>query len=229
MQQYRYNINHIHPVTDTLLQIFVSPESESIHYLAGQYVDIYCEGEGRPFSIANAALGSSELEFHIRHTPDNDFANNLVKAIRRDGFLDISEGCGHCTLQNGSEGPIILVAGGTGIAPMKALIEDLLSQECMRRVELYWGVREAKDLYLHESLLAWGNSIQLLEYYPIIEMPASDWGGLKGVPYEYIEQLHKHFEDYEAYVAGPEPFVHEVLRVMLAKGLFRVNFYSDMI
>lgn len=226
-----YRIRQVNPLSDSLVQIFAYPESDAdkIVYQAGQYVDILVGGEARPFSIANAPHGASELEFHIRHTEDNAFANALLDKLRRSGELLLGDLSGHMLLNKETDSPILMLAGGTGIAPMKAMLESLFIDSKPRRVELYWGVKCFSDLYLHERLTEWAAHIPSFSYYPILEMGFDGWTGIIGTPVGVIEAQKKDYSAYEVYAAGPFDMVQNLYKILQEQGLSDDKLFSDML
>ena len=124
------------------------PRGEQLHFLAGQYVDVLLrDGRRRAFSIASAPSQPDELELHIRLVPGGSFSSHVFGPLRERSLLRINGPLGSFYLRRNQGRPIILVAGGTGFAPVKSMLEDAMARGLTAPVHLYWGVRARRDLY----------------------------------------------------------------------------------
>ena len=137
-------INHLnHDVIQIILKI---PGAQSLQYLAGQYLDLeHSDFEPRAFSIANAPVNSNIIELHVRLVEDGKFTNFIFNSLAEKSILRIEGPKGDFFLREESDRPIIMIAGGTGFGPIKAIIEHLIAINSERVVYLYWGVRDEED------------------------------------------------------------------------------------
>lgn len=218
----------IKPLTDKILQILLQLD-ELLHYVAGQYLEIITrDGQHMPFSIANAPLGVCQLELHIRHTPDNVYTNNLLAEIKQYGTIQIAAPMGNCTYQSlKSQLPVILLAGGSGFAPIKAIIEQLFTQGTAITMHLYWGAKTASDLYLDEIPQTWAKHVASFQYTPVLSQPQSSWSGRKGLVHQAILKDYVDLTAYQVLAAGPFDMVFTARAAFLARGLVMENMYSD--
>ena len=155
----------IAPLTDSIMQLILVPD-EYIDYQAGQYLHILLGNEALSYSIANAPLGSHHYELHIRHSRDNPYNHSLFAHIKEYGTVSLRLPFGACSIdQLDKQRPIIFIAGGTGFAPVNAMIEQLLASDDPRPFELFWGARSLSDLYLDEKVGNWQAHVSRFKYY----------------------------------------------------------------
>lgn len=224
-KEYNCQIQSIQPLTDSVLQVMVALE-EPFDYEAGQYIEIVTDDAYKmPYSIANAPLGANALELHIGHAKDNPYSLKLLEMIRRKKqvtFIGPHGDCGvHCLL---ADKPIILVAGGTGFAPVKAIIEQLLADSDERALHVFWGAKSLSDLYAEDRLSYWAQHIDHFSYTPLVTSRGDDKRRLsKLIIDSYKESLSKH----QLILAGPFDMVFDLRDAFLAKGLPQEQMFSD--
>lgn len=116
------------------------PSSEKLAFLAGQYIDIHTKtGKKRSFSIANAPHEAGALELHIRHVPGGEFSEYVWNTMKPLEIMRFTGPLGSFFLQEDSDKPILLIATGTGFAPIKGMLEHAFKQGIDREIVLYWG------------------------------------------------------------------------------------------
>lgn len=210
------------PLTNTILQVKLEPYTY-IHYEAGQYLQIHTDNGPISYSIANAPLGAHFYELHIRHSQDNQTTVDLLSLMKRKGCLELELPLGECTLSHlQADKPIIFVAAGTGFAPIKAMIEELLAQGGNRPFELYWGARTQSDLYLDEHVLNWQNHVGHFRYYSLIS------GEHKLNLMDALKQRHiNDICDYQFVMNGPFEMVYALRDALMGVGVARSAMYSD--
>ena len=163
------------PAPDVAIVRLKLPASERLQYLAGQYIDLLLkDGRRRSFSMANPPHDDALLELHIRHVPGGYFSDQLFNDFKGREILRFEGPLGTFFLREESDKPIILVAGGTGFAPIKAVIEHALHHriEERRPMVLYWGVRAKRDLYLPELPGRWQQQSGGFTFIPVLSEPA---------------------------------------------------------
>ncbi|HZZ12186.1 MAG TPA: CDP-6-deoxy-delta-3,4-glucoseen reductase, partial [Paraburkholderia sp.] len=127
------------------------PATERLQYLAGQYLEfILKDGKRRSYSMANAPHAEGPIELHIRHMPGGAFTDHVFNTMKERDILRFEAPLGTFFLREDSEKPIVLLASGTGFAPLKAIVEHAVFKKLNRPMTLYWGARRKKDLYLLE-------------------------------------------------------------------------------
>ena len=213
-----------------VVQIFLKPPaSERLQFLAGQYIDILLkDGRRRSFSLANAPHDDDLLELHIRHVEDGDFTGFVCDELQEKSILRIEGPLGHFYLREESIRPLIFVAGGTGFAPIKGIIEHALSEGLQQPMYLYWGVRDGKDLYLGELPRKWATEHPNFHFVPVYSQPSHGLEGRTGYVHQAVaEDFSPGLDHYEVYASGPPVMVHACFDAFLALGLPADHYYSD--
>lgn len=219
------NINHLnHDVVQIILKM---AKSNSLEYLAGQYIDIkHSDFKPRSFSIANAATNSGLIELHIRLVKNGVFTNFLLHTLKEKSILRIEGPKGNFYLRDNSASPIIFVAGGTGFGPIKALIEDIIIKKIPRKIYLYWGVRDERDIY-SDIPKKWAENFDNINYIPVLSEANSSWKGAKGFVHQQVATDFNNLSAYEVYTCGPPIMIESATNAFLELGLKKENFFSD--
>ena len=215
-------IDSITPLTDSVLQLYLVPDSY-IDYQAGQYLQILFQGEALSYSIANAPLGSHKYELHIRHSLSNPLNQALLAEIKNKGCLKLKLPLGHCRLTDLSkESALIFIAGGTGFAPIKAMIEQLLRDTDPRNFELYWLARSQSDLYLDAMVEAWQSHVKTFRYFSLLS------GNTQDKLITLLSARHqKDFTGKQIVISGPFDMVYRLRDNLTALGVSDKAIFSD--
>ena len=195
-------LEKIHDVAVLSLKI---PVTERLQFLAGQYIDILMkEGKHRSFSLANAPYADGLLELHIRHMPGGTFSDHVFNTLKEKDLLRFRGPLGSFFLREDGDTPMLFIASGTGFAPVKAMIEQLLHSGCSRKMVLYWGARTRDDLYLNALPEGWQAAHPQFSYVPVLSEPlASDnWTGRTGLVHEAVLADHADLADWQVYACG---------------------------
>jgi CDP-4-dehydro-6-deoxyglucose reductase len=212
---------------DVIKLVLKTPEATPLKYFAGQYIDIiHPDFSPKSFSIANAPQENSLIELHIRLIENGAFTQFVFNKLEENSLLKIKGPKGSFYLRETSERPIILLAGGTGLGPVKALVEQLIQSKSTREVKIYWGVRTEKDLYstLPEQ---WSKEHANFKFTPVLSDPDSNWQGETGFVHETVLKHIEDFANYEVYACGPPVMVKSAGESFTKKGLLETNFFSD--
>ena len=206
------------------------PASERLQFLAGQYIEfILKDGKRRAFSIANAQHDAEFIELHIRVIPGGVFSAYVADELQEKAILRLEAPFGNFFLREDSNKPIIFVAGGTGFAPIKGIIEHMLHNNIQRDIILYRGARVAADLYMHDLCEKWAEFTPRLTYIPVLSEPVAgdNWAGRTGLVHQAVLDDIKDLSAYQAYVCGA-PIMCEVAHTsFVAQGLDANEFFSD--
>ena len=213
-----------HDVIQIILKI---PGAQSLQYLAGQYIDLeHSDFEPRAFSIANAPVNSNLIELHVRLVKDGLFTNFIFSTLSEKTILRIEGPKGDFFLREESDKPVVLIAGGTGFGPIKAIVEHLLAIGSQREVHIYWGVRAEEDIYSHLPS-EWADKFENIRFVPVLSEANGPWQGERGFVHETVMQNFADLSDYEVYACGPPVMVRAVATGCLENGLSKKSFYSD--
>lgn len=219
-------------LADDVVRLYLKlPDGERMQFLAGQYVDILLkDGRRRSFSIANAPHDDAYIELHIRHVDGGDFTGYVCDDLQEKDILRIDGPHGNFFLREENHRPMIFVAGGTGFAPIKGIIEHILAENLDLPMHLYWGVRDQKDLYLASLAERWVKHIPNFHFVPVFSQPTGDLpkDKRKGYVHEAIlEDFPEGFANFDVYASGPPVMVNAVFDAFSQHGLSEENYFSD--
>ena len=224
---------------DVMLLKLQLPANDSFSYHAGQYVEfILRDGARRSYSMANAphtppvgeAESASALELHIRHMPGGKFTDHVFNALKEKEILRIEGPYGSFYLREDSSKPIVLLASGTGFAPIKAVLEHMQRQGITRATTLYWGARRPADLYMDQWVRTKLTEMPHLRYVPVVSdaLPEDAWNGRAGFVHQAVLQDLPDLSAYQVYACGA-PIVVDSARAAYTgqAGLPDDEFYAD--
>lgn len=204
------------------------PASERLQFLAGQYIDILLkDGKRRSFSLANAPHDDGLLELHIRHVPGGLFTEQVFSTLKVRDILRINGPHGSFHLREESARPLLLVAGGTGFAPIKALVEHLLYESVVRPITIYWGARDAAGLYLAELPVTWASSQANIVYVPVLSEPEPAWSGRSGLVHAAVLADFPDLSGHDVYICGAPAMIDAARRDFTSAGLPEAQFFAD--
>lgn len=206
------------------------PQNQRLRYLAGQYIDILLSGgKRRSYSLANSPDNDDLLQLHIRRVDGGLFTTHVFTAMKEKELLRLRGPMGTFFLRPENNEPVILVAGGTGFAPMQAILEQQLASAAARPIRLYWGVRSRRDLYRHELCQQWAQQHVNFTYVPVLSEPEADddWSGQSGWVHDAVLRDHTDLSGFQVYAAGPPVMIKATKKSFLAAGLRQDRLYSD--
>ena len=214
-----------HDVMRLMLKL---PETDRLQFLAGQYIDFLLEdGRHRSFSLANAPHVDEALELHIRHIDNGSFTGEVFDKMKVNDIMRIEGPYGQFFLREESERPIIFMAGGTGFAPVKGIIEHALAAGIKRPMHLYWGAQTTEDLYMHDLAQSWANEYSHISYIPVLSKSNAGESFRVGYVHEAILADFPDLGAYEVYASGPPAMVYAGRDVFPAQGLDLEHYFSD--
>ena len=216
---------------DVMLLKLQLPANDTFQYHAGQYVEFLLrDGARRSYSMANAPNNGPQVELHIRHMPGGKFTDHVFGAMKEKEILRIEGPYGSFFLREDSDKPIVLLASGTGFAPIKAVIEHMQAKGITREAVLYWGGRRPADLYLNDWVLEQIASMPNLRYVPVISdaLPEDAWTGRTGFVHKAVMQDFPDLSGHQVYACGA-PIVVDSAKADFTRvcGLPEDEFYAD--
>jgi CDP-4-dehydro-6-deoxyglucose reductase, E3 len=222
------------PCADVAVLKLQLPANQNLQYRAGQYVEfILRDGARRSYSMANAPhlLGTPPaIELHIRHMPGGKFTDHVFGAMKEKDILRVEGPFGSFFLREASDKPLVLLASGTGFAPIKALIEHMEFKGITRPAVLYWGCRSKADLYLHEWAEAAAARLPQLHYVPVLSEPKPEdgWTGRTGFVHQAVMADLPDLSGHQVYACGAPVMVESAERDFTAHcGLPGDEFFAD--
>ena len=195
------------PAVDVAMLRLQLPANQRFQYHAGQYVEFILQGGARrSYSMANAPsrLGSPPaIELHIRHLPGGLFTDQVFSTLKEKDILRMEGPFGSFLLRESAK-PMILLASGTGLAPIKALVEQMQDEAIQRSAVLYWGCRGPQDLYLHDWALQAAAEMPNLRYVPVLSEPPADgrWSGRTGLVHQAVMADLPDLSGHQVYACG---------------------------
>ena len=209
------------------------PPNEPVIFRAGQYLDLDCgNGVRRSYSMANAptAEGVRQLELHVRHLPGGVFTDRVFGSLKVREMLKIELPLGTFYLREDSDKPMVMLASGTGFAPIKSIVEHSLNKGLRRPIVLYWGGRRRADLYMADKAAAWAAEHAHISFVPVLSDATPDcaWAGRTGFVHRAVMQDFPDLSAHQVYACGAPVVVdsarHEFTEVC---GLPADEFHAD--
>jgi NAD(P)H-flavin reductase/ferredoxin/quinol-cytochrome oxidoreductase complex cytochrome b subunit len=215
-------IEALERLTEDLIRLAVSlPDDERITFVAGQYINIVlADGQRRAYSFANAPHDNERIELHVRRVPGGRFTGHVFAGMKVGDTLHFEGPLGKFALHE-SEWPILFVAGATGFAPVKSIVEDAFHRGLRRPMWLYWGVRRRRDLYMADLAERWQREHDNFHFVPVLSHaePADAWGGRRGLVHEAMLADFPDMSGFEVYVCGSVKMVEAAVPAFIEHGL----------
>jgi CDP-4-dehydro-6-deoxyglucose reductase len=203
------------------------PEIDGFSYLPGQHVSILMDdGRPRSFSMASAPAGS-RFDLHIRRIPGGAFTDGRLPTLREGAELDVELPHGAFFLRKQDFRPLLMVATGTGLAPIKSILESLMDDPDCPPSFLYWGGREPAGLYLHEEIAGWGGRLPEFEYRPVLSRPGAGWEGRQGYVQDAVVADIEDLSEYAIYLCGSPTMVASAKSAFIERGASLNHIYTD--
>ncbi|MDR0735499.1 MAG: CDP-6-deoxy-delta-3,4-glucoseen reductase [Zoogloeaceae bacterium] len=214
---------------DVMILSLRLPASERFPFRAGQYIDILLpEGQRRSYSIANAPEREDMLELHIRRVPGGRFTGQVFEQMKVKDILRFEGPHGGFFLREESDKPVILIASGTGFAPIKAIVEHTLAQNIVRPMRIYWGCRARADLYLPDLPAAWAAEYPHIRFVPVLSAADADWRGRTGFVHQAVMADYPDLSQHEVYACGNPAMIDGARRELAARcRLPETAFFAD--
>ncbi|MFT3847973.1 MAG: CDP-6-deoxy-delta-3,4-glucoseen reductase [Propionivibrio sp.] len=216
---------------DVMIVELKLPATERLQFLPGQYIEILPkERRRRAFSLANTPHDDACLQLHIRHVPGGFYTEHVFSTMRERDILRINGPHGSFYLREDSNKPIVLVAGGTGFAPIKAIVEHAIAEQLSRPMTIYWGGRAKADLYLRPLAESWVREHAHIHFVPVLSDAAQsdEWAGRNGLVHVAAMQDWPDLSGHQVYVCGSPAMVAAARRDFVGKCRLPENeFFAD--
>ena len=205
------------------------PPVERLRFIAGQHLDVLLpDGRRRAYSLANAPHDDALLELHVRLVPHGAFSERVFGALEQRALLRVQGPLGAFHLREGSPRPIVMVAGGTGFAPLKSMVEHAHAVGLAQPIHLYWGARATRDLYLPHLPRRWCDAHPGFRHTPVLSEPDAGWGGRVGWVHEaVVADLGAGLAGHEVYMAGPPAMCRAARDAFAGLGLPEAQLHYD--
>jgi len=208
------------------------PAAQRLQFLAGQYVDILLsDGKRRAFSIASSPQMEDEIELHIRHVEGGGFTGWVFDELKVRDILRIEGPLGNFFIRHDTtDRPMILMGGGTGFAPLKSMLEDLLAHHDQRPLHLFWGVRNRAELYMFEQARQWAEQNEHIRFSTALaERDANDEdpGNFHGFVHQAVLKEYGNLAGYDIYMSGPPAMIDAGRTAFLENGAEKRRIFFD--
>lgn len=233
VQQLTTQVIKLVRLCDNVMDVHLrTPRSNTLWFLAGQHVRLGMKGvESRNKSIASCPCNGMVLQFHVRNTPGDPFAEHVFNKLKVRDSVDVEGPFGDFVLDEESTRPIIFVAFETGFAPIKSLIEHAISLEMNQPMRLYWVAREAQDHYLANYCRAWHDALDDFDFIEITgdaaaeERTSAEQAVLVGATRLLAD--HPDLSGFDVYINGPDTMFAGMCSALLTNGLPPERLFVD--
>lgn len=217
------------PIPDVAVIRLRLPIGQRAIFAAGQYLRALMPGgDSRNYSMANAPHRNDEIELHIRQVPGGIFSQRILPNLVKGSSLEVELPYGEFRLSENDAVPAILLATGTGFAPIKSMIEHNLRSASKRRLHLYWGANVERDLYMQDLPRSWAEKHDWFTFTPVVSMPSREWTGRAGFVHSAVQQDYPDMSELEVYACGAPLMIEAARRDFCASSKLRQSaFFSD--
>lgn len=217
VELHQMNIAKTQQLSARILRLWLEPQQPFSHQ-AGDYIMLGLDAQQRkPFSIANAPTEDGLIELHVRNQDDSEWMQQLF-ALPVGAQLWVEDAKPQYRLQAETE-LNLFIAGGTGIAPMQALLQARIQQGIQQPTYLYWGTHSIEECYINAELQALSAAHPQLHYISVISEPSADWNGPSGLVHEYALSQHSDVSNASVYLCGCWPMVQQAKQDFIQAGL----------
>ncbi|WP_413926029.1 2Fe-2S iron-sulfur cluster-binding protein, partial [Candidatus Accumulibacter phosphatis] len=229
-QEYTARVVKMDKLTHDVMRVLLRlPDGQQIRFKAGQYVNIILDdGQRRAFSFANPPHEDEFVELQIRLMPGGRFTTHVFEQMKEGDEVRFEGPIGDFSLRE-SDRPIVFVAGATGFAPVKSMVEDAFKRGLKREIHLYWGVKGLKDLYLPELPTRWAREHANFHFIPVLSeaTPEDQWSGRTGLVHEAILEDFPELKQHEIYACGSVKMVEAIFPFLKQHGAEDGACFSD--
>ncbi len=217
------------PTPDVTMLHLRYPPQDRVRFRAGQYLQVLLEdGTRRNYSMAGPPQETDGTMLHVRRIDGGRFSEGMLAGLIPGSRLTVELPYGEFTLRDEDTRPAILLASGTGMAPVTSIVEDLIRRGIDRPLDVYWGVRREADLYLGTLPESWRARMPRVRYVPVLSRPDPGWAGRTGRVREAVLADHRDLSGHVVYACGNAAMVASVREVLIAeRGLDEQAFHAD--
>ena len=231
VRQYVARVTRLEPLATDVMRVGLAlDDGGALRFHAGQYINILLpDGEKRSFSFATAPHAAAEIELHVRLVPGGRFTPRVFEGMKVGDTLRFEGPLGAFTLREDSAKPILFVAGSTGFAPVKSMLEHVFQTGLARRAVLYWGVRSRRDLYLGDLAESWARKHANFRFVPVLSepLPEDGWTGRTGLVHEAILADYPDLSGHQVYACGSVRMVEAAHPAFVEHGIASDDCFSD--
>jgi CDP-4-dehydro-6-deoxyglucose reductase, E3 len=203
------------------------PDAEAFSYRPGQHMNIHLDdATHRSFSMASAPDGNC-VDFHVRRIPNGRFTQGHLGQLQPGDMLDVEIPLGTFRYHDEDYRSLVMVATGTGLSPIKCILESLMDDPDCPPVWLYWGARTEADLYLHDEIAKWGERLYEFQYVPVLSRAGASWQGRRGHVQQAVVADHPDMSEHSVYLCGSPLMINDAKRAFIERGASVDHIYVD--
>ena len=229
-QEFSATVVSMERLAPEVMRLLLQPPADlKLDFIAGQYLNVILEdGERRAFSFANPPMQRPLIDLHVRRIPGGRFTGHVFDGMQVGDTLRLEGPLGRFTLREG-ERPIVFLAGATGFAPVKSIIEDAFARGITRPMRLYLGVRQVSDLYMRDLAETWQCEHANFRFIPVLSdgAPGDGWEGRRGLVHQAVLEDFPDMRGQELYACGSTMMVQTAVPAFLSHGLEEGACFSD--
>ena len=219
-------VNNIEFVAEDVVIVKLRlPPKGSMKFLAGQYFDLIIGGTRRSYSAASSSSNTQEIEMHIRKVQNGEMSSKIFNDLKLESLVRLDGPQGSFFVRESAR-PIIFLAGGTGFAPVKAMVESLIESNDTREIKIFWGASTHSGFY-SQMPFKWASERGNIEYIPVLSGVDSSWSGEEGLVHKAVLKLVDNLLDYDVYACGSQVMIDAASNDFQKKGHDPKYFYSD--
>jgi len=205
----------------------VLPDVDAFVFRPGQHMNVLLEdGTHRSFSMATPPSGNA-IDFHIRRIPGGQFTGATLDALQPGDLLEVELPHGTFRFHEEDYRELLMVATGTGFAPIKCILEALLDDPDCPPVALYWGMRTPADLYLEDEIRAWSERLYEFRYVPVLSRADASWTGRRGHVQQAVLEDFPDLSQHAIYLCGSPAMIHDAKQAFLTRNASIDYMYVD--
>lgn len=230
METFHASVAQMERLSPDVMRVMLQlPAGQRLLFAAGQYINILLDdGQRRAFSFANRPGASDQIELHVRLVPGGRWTTHVFDGMKPGDNVRFEGPLGQFTLRE-SQHPILFIAGATGFAPIKSIVEDAFARGVQRPMRLYWGVRQPQDLYMLQQAEQWQREHDNFTVVPVVSEPTPEdgWSGRTGLVHEAMLADFPSLSGNEVYLCGSVRMVETAVPAFIAHGLDESFCFSD--
>jgi len=226
--RHRALVRELHELSPGVLHLQLAvPDAGLLDYRPGQYLKLRAgDGLARSFSMASVPRDGL-IDLHVRRIPGGAFTDGVLPRLRAGDSLEVELPHGSFFYRARDYRPLLMLATGTGLAPIKSILESLMDDPDCPPVSLYWGTRHARDLYLHDDIAGWAEHLYDFNYVPVLSRAGDDWQGRRGYVHEAALHDLGDLSEFAIYLCGSPDMIRDARQAFLARGASADHIYSD--
>jgi len=225
-------INDFHSPTNDIAVLSIRlPPKVKFDFLPGQYIDLKLQGVSRSYSLASLPNDDNVIELHLKNVLDGEMSSKIFEPVKLNQLMQLEGPKGTFFLRGNNQGAIVFLATGTGFAPVKAMVLQLIKESSTKPIYIYWGNRY-KELFYDYLPETWQSELKNVTYFPCLSKHDSNWAGRDGYIQDWVlnDALSEGLFDLataEIYACGSNGMIQDAKDKLVGAGLKRKHFHSD--